>query len=437
MKISIFGLGYVGAVTAACLAKNGHTVIGVDSDTTKVDLMSEGKTPIIEKDLEALIALNVKANRLSVTTQAFEAIQNTEASLVCVGTPSKQNGSLDLSAIERVASEIGIALAGKNSFHLVIVRSTMLPGTVEGIIIPILEKKSGKKCGKAFGVSYNPEFLRESTAVFDFFNPPKTIIGARHADHRELTARLYRGIDAPLIYSSIKVAEMVKYVDNSFHALKITFANEIGLICKKLGIDSHEVMNIFCQDTKLNLSPSYLKPGFAFGGSCLPKDLRAISYLARHIDLNLPVLDAILPSNKAHIEYTMQLVRQHQKRKIGILGLAFKSGTDDLRESPAVVLTETLIGQGHQIRIYDKNVSLSWLRGANRNYINEKIPHIGTLIREDMEEVISFADLIIIGNNSEEFVNIFSFDLKGKAIIDLVRISEEFQTLAEYEGICW
>ena len=437
MKVSIFGLGYVGAVSAGCLAEVGHNIIGIDRDKFKVDYINQGKAPIIEKDLEYIIKKNVKMGKLQATTDSKRAVMETEISFICVGTPSHLNGNIDLTYVERVSKDIGEALALKDDYHLVVARSTMLPGTMHGTIIPLLEKYSGKKAGNHFGVVCNPEFLREASAVTDFFNPPKTVIGTINEKDSEKVAKLYKGIKAPLIHTSIKIAEMIKYVDNSFHALKITFANEIGLICKILEIDSHAVMKIFCQDTKLNLSPLYLKPGFAFGGSCLPKDLRSLTYLGKHQDLILPVLNSIIPSNQSHIQYTLNLIKSKKAKKIGFLGFAFKAGTDDLRESPVVTLIETLLGQGYEILIYDKNVSLALLRGANKKFIETKIPHIASLITEDIEALLRFADIIVIGNLSEEFQNIVSTVKKNKIVIDLVRISEEIDTKSAYEGLCW
>jgi GDP-mannose 6-dehydrogenase len=437
MNVSIFGLGYVGAVSAGCLAETGHNIIGIDRDKFKVDYFNQGRAPIIEANLEELIKKNVKTGRLQATIDSKRAVMETEISFVCVGTPSHSNGSINLNYIERVSKDIGEAIAAKDNYHLVVARSTMLPGTIHGTIIPLLEKHSGKKEGKHFGVVCNPEFLREASAVYDFFNPAKTVIGATHIKDGENVAKLYKAIKAPLIHTSIKVAEMIKYVDNSFHALKITFANEIGLICKKLNIDSHAVMKIFCKDTKLNLSPLYLKPGFAFGGSCLPKDLRSITYFGKHQDLILPVLNSINPSNQSHIQYTLDLIKSKEKKKIGFLGFAFKAGTDDLRESPVVALIETLLGQGYEILIYDKNVSLAMLRGANKKFIETKIPHIASLITENMEALLRFADVIVIGNSSDEFENIINRISKNKFIIDLVRISEKRNTKGTYEGLCW
>jgi GDP-mannose 6-dehydrogenase len=437
MKISVFGLGYVGAVSSACLANLGHTIIGVDRDGVKVNLINECKTPIIEKDLELIIEQNVKAGRLKAVDDPKYAIDKTELSLICVGTPSKKNGQIDLTQIKRVSSEIGRALATKNSHHIVVVRSTILPGTVHSTIIPLLEEHSGKRVGRNFGIAYNPEFLREATAVNDFFNPPKTVIGSLNPEDGRKIYKLYAGIKAPLILTNINIAEIVKYADNAFHALKITFANEIGLLCKNLGIDSHAVMNIFCQDTKLNLSSYYLKPGFAFGGSCLPKDIRAITYLGRHKDLELPILNAIIKSNQSHIEEALDLIKRKAKKNIAFLGFAFKDGTDDLRESPVVTLIETLLGQGYNIQIYDKNVSLACLRGANKKFIEERIPHIAALMKQNIEEVISFAEVIVIGNKNKEFVNILPQLKPNQHVVDLVRITENFKVLSSYDGICW
>ncbi len=437
MKVSIFGLGYVGAVSAGCLAEAGHSIIGIDRDKFKVDYINQGKAPIIEDGLEDLIEKNVKTGRLKATIDSKRAILETEISFVCVGTPSQSNGNINLNYIERVSKDIGEALASKDDYHLVVARSTMLPGTIHRTIIPLLEKYSGKKVGKNFGVVCNPEFLREASAVSDFFNPPKTVIGATNKADGEKVAKLYSGIKASLFHTTVKIAEMIKYVDNSFHALKITFANEMGLICKNLDIDSHEVMEIFCKDTKLNLSPLYLKPGFAFGGSCLPKDLRSITYFGKHQDLILPLLNSIIPSNESHIQYTLDLIRSKEKRKIGFLGFAFKAGTDDLRDSPVVALIETLLGQGYEIRIYDKNVSLALLRGANKKFIETKIPHIASLITENIETLLRFADIIVIGNSSDEFENIINRVRRDQVIIDLVRISEERNIKGTYEGLCW
>ena len=438
LRISIFGLGYVGSVSAGCLTALGHDVIGVDVNPIKVDMINAGKSPVIEAGLDALIAAGVKAGRLRADTRGGEAIAASDISLICVGTPSDNNGNLNLTFVERVCQEIGQALATKESYHVVVTRSTMLPGSTEEQVIPILESASGHQAGRDFGVSFNPEFLREGTAVHDFHHPPFTVIGQYDERGAKVIAELYADIDAPLLTVPLKVAEIVKYANNAFHALKVTFANEIGNICKRQGIDSHQVMDIFCMDENLNLSPYYLKPGFAFGGSCLPKDLRALLYYAHHLDLSLPVLESILPSNELQIKRGLELVKQAGKKKIGVLGFSFKAGTDDLRESPLVELIETLIGKGYQVKVYDRNVSLARLHGANRAYIEREIPHIATLMCDSMEEVIAESEVIIIGNKAPEFHQALQRVRQDQIVIDLVRILKDIDQLdAQYEGICW
>ncbi len=437
MRISIFGLGYVGAVSAGCLAADGHTVIGVDPNATKVKLINDGVTPIIEKDIGEIIAKAVKEKRLWATIDVAEAINDSELSIVCVGTPSERNGSLDLKYIRNCCEEIGQALRNKSSWHNVTIRSTILPGTMRNIIIPMLEESSGKKAGVDFGICNNPEFLREGTAVYDYRNPPKTVIGEIDARSGDVLAGLYAHLQAPLIRTSVETAEMVKYVDNVWHAVKVAFANEIGNICKPLEIDSHEVMGIFCQDTKLNLSPYYLKPGFAFGGSCLPKDLRALSYKAKALDLDLPLLASVIPSNEIQIDRAFKMISDKNVKKIAILGFSFKEGTDDLRESPVVELIERLIGKGADLRLYDKNVSLAALTGANRDYILNHIPHISRLMVDNIKAAVDHADLIIIGNKAPEFAEWIDKIPSNKHIIDLVRIAKSVRPVANYEGICW
>ncbi|MDT4895755.1 MAG: GDP-mannose 6-dehydrogenase [Acidobacteriota bacterium] len=437
MKLSVFGLGYVGCVSAACFAKEGHEVTGVDVSQTKVEIINSGRSPIVEAGINELISEVVGAGRLSATTDSSAAIRDSEISLVCVGTPSQPNGSLDLTYVKRVCEEIGAALSSKSERHTIVIRSTMLPGTIDGIVIPALEAASGKKAGENFGVCINPEFLREGTSLKDFYAPPFTLIGADEVAVAENVSRLYSGIDAPLFATSIRAAEMVKYTCNCFHALKVSFANEIGNICKGLGIDSHQVMEIFCQDTKLNLSPYYLKPGFAFGGSCLPKDLRAITYKAKELDVEVPVLSAILPSNRQQIERAVEMILSTGRKRIGVLGFSFKAGTDDLRESPMVTLIETLIGKGMQLAIYDRDVSLARLFGANREYIEREIPHISQLMRASVQEVLESADVIVIGNKASEFREIEGKLKEGQTVIDLVRLFEGRTTDNSYQGICW
>ena len=438
MNISIFGLGYVGSVSLGCFAALGHNVIGVDVNPTKVDLINAGQTPVIEADLGDLIAEGVRVGRIRAVTEASEAIAASDVSFMCVGTPSASNGSLDLSYVERVCSEIGQALAEKDDYHVVVARSTMLPGSTEEHVIPTLESASGRRAGRDFGVSYNPEFLRESTAVFDFSHPPFTLIGQHAGREAEITAELYKDIDAPVLIVPLKVAEMVKYANNAFHALKVVFANEIGTICKQQGIDSHQVMDIFCLDEKLNLSAYYLKPGFAFGGSCLPKDLRALLYHGRRLDQQLPVLEAILPSNELQVKRGFELIQQTGRKKVGVLGFSFKAGTDDLRESPLVELIETLIGKGYKVKVYDKNVSLARLHGANRAYIERGIPHIATLMCNSIEEVLAESDVIVIGNKAPEFGQVLDQLRQDQVLIDLVRLSKDMGVSNDrYRGIGW
>ncbi|HEX3558986.1 MAG TPA: UDP-glucose/GDP-mannose dehydrogenase family protein [Pyrinomonadaceae bacterium] len=437
MRLSVFGLGYVGCVSAACFAKEGHEVLGVDVNQTKVDIISGGKSPIVEAGVGELIGEMVAQGKLRATTDSAEAVAASEISLICVGTPSNSNGSLDLAYVKRVCQEIGGALETKRARHTVVIRSTMLPGTIETVVVPTLEVYSGKKAGRDFGVCINPEFLREGTSLKDFYSPPFTLIGADDEDVAAVVRRLYAGIDAPVLVVGVKAAEMVKYTCNCFHALKVSFANEIGNICKGLGIDSHEVMDAFCRDTKLNLSPYYLKPGFAFGGSCLPKDLRAVTYKAKELDVDVPVLSAVLSSNRLQVERAVEMVLRTGKKRIGLLGLSFKAGTDDLRESPTVALIETLIGKGMKIGIYDRDVSLARLFGANKEYIEREIPHISQLMRENIREVLDDAEVLIVGNKAGEFRQIEA-ELRGdQVLIDLVRLFEDKTTGGSYQGICW
>ena len=436
MKISIFGLGYVGAVSAGCLATDGHEVIGVDPNKTKVDLINQGTTPILEKDIGEMIAATVKSGHLRATADVRDAVFGSDMSLICVGTPSQLNGNLDLSHVRKVCQEIGAAIREKDSFHVVVARSTMLPGSMRSLVIPTLEAASGKVAGVDFGVCNNPEFLREGTAVYDYYNPPKTVIGESDEKAGALLVQLYAKMDAPLVRTDVETAEMVKYTDNTWHAVKVAFANEIGNICKAVGIDGHKVMEIFCQDTKLNLSSYYMKPGFAFGGSCLPKDVRALTYKARSLDLDLPLLNSILPSNQRQVEKGVKMIVDKGARKVGILGFSFKAGTDDLRESPLVDVIEYLLGKGYELKLYDKNVNLAALTGANQDYILNHIPHISKLMVSNMQDVLDFADTIVIGNGAAEFKTVPDSLKPHQHIVDLVRISKE-QSGEQYDGICW
>jgi len=437
MNISIFGLGYIGAVTGGCLADEGHLVIGVDVSRTKVDLINQGCTPIIEKDLDEIIGKNAKAGRLKSTAYTYDAVRETDVSFLCVGTPSRFNGNLDLRYVRKVCGDIGSALRDKEEPHVVVMRSTIIPGTTRDIVIPTLEEYSGKRAGIDFGVCYNPEFLREGSAVDDFYHPPKIVIGEIDSISGDLLASLYEKIDAPLFRTDLETAEMIKYVDNSWHALKVGFANEVGNICKAIGIDAHRVMDIFCQDTKLNLSPCYLKPGFAFGGSCLPKDLRALTHTARKLDLEIPILNSIMVSNQGQMELGLQMIMAKGKKKVGVLGFSFKAGTDDLRESPMVEVVERLIGKGYDIRLYDPSVKLASLVGANRDYILNHIPHISKLMLGSVDEVLAHAETVIIGNDDPEFRDVVNQVRDGQIVVDFVRITDSSNGCKNYDGICW
>jgi len=437
MNISVFGLGYVGTVCAGCLVSRGHTVVGVDINASKVDLMNAGLVSIVEPEVPDLFAAGHEQARLSATASASDAVRLTDLSLVCVGTPSQANGSLDLAHMRRVCEDIGDALRSKPSPHLIVFRSTMLPGTCEDLLTPILETRSGKKVGSGFEVCYNPEFLREGSSVYDFNNPPKIVVGERVAGAADLLNELYSGIDAPFIRTSIRVAEMAKYCDNAFHALKVSFANEIGNLCKSMGVDSHDVMSVFCQDKKLNLSSAYLKPGFAFGGSCLPKDLRALAYQAKRFDLDSPVLNAILASNQAQVKLAIQMIMGLGKKRIGFLGMAFKPGTDDMRESPLVEVIETLLGKGFQVTIYDRNVSASALIGSNKKFIEERIPHLSSLLVERAEDVIAASQVVVVGYAAAEFAASLAVMRADQVIVDLARIKGRQSLAASYNGICW
>jgi GDP-mannose 6-dehydrogenase len=437
VKVSVFGLGYVGAVSAGCLAHDGHEVVGVDPLPTKVDLINRGQSPIVEADIGEIIAATAKAGRLRATSDPADAIRETELSFVCVGTPSQSNGNLDLRYIRRICEQIGVALKSKTARHTVVIRSTILPGTMHKIVIPTLEEASGKKAGVDFGVCNNPEFLREGSAVKDFRSPPKTVIGEVDRASGDILAKLYEKLEAPLIRTSLETAEMVKYVDNSWHALKIGYANEIGNLCKSLGLDAHEVMKIFCQDRKLNISPAYLLPGFAFGGSCLPKDLRALSYQAKMHDLQLPILSSILPSNEMQIARGLQLITAKGHMRVGILGFSFKAGTDDLRESPLIEVIERLLGKGYDLRIYDKNVNIASLVGANRDFILNHIPHISKLMVGDMDAVLNHAQTVVIGNNDPDFKGVPERLREGQFLVDFVRIIDKRSKNGSYDGICW
>jgi GDP-mannose 6-dehydrogenase len=424
MKISIFGLGYVGCVSAACLARDGHTVIGVDTNPLKIGLINAGESPIVEPGLSALIAAEHADGSLSATDDAAAAVRDSEMSFVCIQTPSAANGSLDLRYVERVAEQIGLALRDKRDFHVVVFRSTMLPGTMEALVLPLLEKSSGKRSGLDFGVAYHPEFLREGSAITDYRNPPRTVIGTEDQRSADLVAALYASLTAPLVRCSLRTAELVKYADNAFHALKVAFANEIGSVCRATGIDSVELMRIFCLDTKLNLSPTYLRPGYAFGGSCLPKDLRALTYLAKSLDIQTPVLSATISSNAVHKQRALALVTAHGRKRIGILGLSFKDGTDDLRESPTVELVEQLVGKGYKVCIFDPHVSLTQLMGANKAYIDRELPHIASLLVDDLDALLADAEVVVATTRAARYAEAVKSLRPEQFLVDLVRLRE-------------
>lgn len=446
MRISIFGLGYVGCVGAACLAKLGHTVIGVDVNENKVRLINEGKPTIIEEGIAELCAEAHAAGRMSATTDVHEAVHNTDVSFIVVGTPSSKEGHLNLNYIYAVARQIGEALRDKavshqpsavsgTLRHIVAIRSTVFPGTNEKVG-EIIEEASGLKRGIDFTIVSNPEFLREGTSVKDYFNPPLTLVGTDMPEAETVFREIYKGIDAEFICTDIRVAEMMKYVNNTYHALKIVFGNEVGNICKELNIDSHKVMEIFCKDKQLNISPYYFKPGFAYGGSCLPKDMKALKTLAHDHYVDVPVIEAIGESNELQKKRAVQLIMAQGKRKVGILGLSFKAGTDDLRCSPIVDVVESLLGKGFEIRIYDKNVKVSELTGTNKDFIMAKIPHLQHFVSDNIEEVCHDSDVLVVTNKEKEFANLLA-QYPQKIVVDLVRQWKDVDYEGHYEGLSW
>ncbi|WPC67646.1 nucleotide sugar dehydrogenase [Rhodoferax ferrireducens] len=438
MKISIFGLGYVGAVSLACLSRDGHDVIGVDIDRTKLDLIMAGKTPVVEEGMVDLMARVAASGKVTVTTDARAAVLDSEISLVCVGTPSAANGSQDQGAILRLAEEIGRAIAEKQEPHVVVFRSTLVPGTVEDVLRPIIEAQSGKKEGEDFFLCFQPEFLREGSSIRDYDKPPFTVVGANHAYPVERLRELFGQLPCKFLETTVRSAEMMKYCCNNFHALKITFANETARLCDALGVDAFEVMDLMCQDTHLNISRAYLKPGFAFGGSCLPKDLRATTYLAKIHDVEIPMLAGIMPSNRDHLDLALQKLLATGKRKIGFVGLSFKTGTDDLRESPLVSLAEQLIGKGMQLSIYDPEVRLAQLLGANRSFIEKRLPHIGQMLRGEIEGVIDESEVLVVGLADQAvFDTLASRCRPDQVVLDLVNLPNRAVIRAKVEGLCW
>ena len=435
MKISIFGLGYVGCVSLGCLAKNGHHVIGVDTNHAKVDQINSGRATIIEKDVDKIIAEQRMAGRISATTDNLLAVKGSDISIIAVGTPSTDKGHLNLQYIFKVAENIGEALKHKNTFHIIAIRSTIMPGTCDKFA-EIVEYNSGKKRNEDFALVDNPEFLREGTAVKDYYNPPLTLIGSDNMKAAEKVAKLYRQLPAEIIITDLKIAEIMKYINNTYHALKISFSNEIGNICSELGIDSHEVMDIFCKDKQLNISPYYFKPGFAYGGSCLPKDLKGLQTLAHDLYIDVPVIDGISKTNDLQIQRAIKLIYKYWDKKLGFLGLSFKAGTDDLRNSPTVSIIEALLDKGCNIVIYDKNINLAKLTGTNKEYIDSRIPHLSNLMVSDPAELINECDIIVINTREPEFFNLVS-DIENKIIIDFVRIDDSILSNRNYVGINW
>src|SRR5579864_1939376 len=434
----MFGLGYVGSVSAACFAHLGHQVTGVDVSPAKVEALGAGRSPIVEARVSELMAEGHKSGRLRATTNPCVAVSESDVSFICVGTPSLRSGKLDLGYVERVAREIGAALKQKQSHHVIVLRSTVLPGTTESLVIPALEQASRRRAGVDFTVCYNPEFMREGSAVADFHQPPYTILGAQDPKHLAVLRELYKDVPGPVFETSIPVAEMVKYVSNAFHAVKVSFANEIGTLCQHMGVDTDAVTKIYTSDTKLNISPAYLSPGFAFGGSCLPKDLRALSYKAKELDLGLPLLESTLRSNAVHVDRAVDAVLQTKQRKVAFLGLSFKAGTDDLRESPQVQVIKRLLGEGCQVKIWDPNVSLGRLVGSNRQYIEEVIPHIGSLLVADFDEVVRSGAVVIVATkiDKDQLARCVRPD---QVVIDLVNLNPANRPAVSgsYQGICW
>jgi len=437
MRISVFGLGYVGTVCAGCLSAAGHDVVGVDINPHKVECVNRGRAPIIEPEISELIGESVRKGRLSATTIAADAVLNSELSLVSVGTPSLGNGNLDSSYVESACEQIGTALRRKAVPHLVVVRSTLLPGTTDSLLIPRLEAASGRRHGSGLGVCYSPEFLREGSSVKDFYSPPKIVIGQDVATNGQIVAEMYAALDAPIVRTSIRVAEMVKYVDNAFHAMKVSFANEVGNICKQVGVDSHEVMSIFCLDQKLNLSSAYLKPGFAFGGSCLPKDLRALTYHAKRCDVETPLLRAVLSSNEHQVQLGIERIVSFQKKRIGFVGMSFKPDSDDLRESPLVIIVETLLGKGYTVRVHDQHVSMNQLIGTNRRYVDQHLPHLSSVLVDSLDQLLTESEVIVLGHGSEHARAATRAARSGQVILDLIGVGRDIPTSAQYVGMSW
>ncbi len=438
MKISIFGLGYVGAVSMACLARDGHEVVGVDVDPVKLDLIRSGRSPIVEEGIQDLTKQVVASGRVRVTNDIAAAVQSTDLSFICVGTPSSPNGSQDLSAVRRVSEQIGSALKDKPGYHTVVMRSTIQPGSMDSVVREGLESASGKRANADFGLGFQPEFLREGSSIKDYDNPPFTAIGTDDARAADAVKQVFGHLPCEFIVTSIGVAEMLKYACNAFHAVKITFANEIGRLSRSVGVDSRAVMDLVCRDKRLNISTAYMKPGFAFGGSCLPKDLRALTYVGKQQDVTTPMLGNVMGSNRAHIDHALDLIMRPGKRRIGMIGLSFKSGTDDLRESPLVTVAERLIGKGYDLRIFDPEVNLSRLIGANKRYIEHSIPHVGSLMVQECEEAVTHAEVIVVGLSGAEILARLGKAVRAdQVVVDLVGLPQGSLPVSATSGVCW
>lgn len=438
MNVSVFGLGYVGSVTAACLARDGHSVVGVDTNASKVEMVRAGRAPVLEPGLDALIRDAVASGRLTATLDGDAAVHETQVSLICVGTPSRSNGSLDLRYVDHVAAEIGAAIATHPGRHTVVVRSTVLPGTVAERVVPALESASGRRAGDDFGVAFNPEFLREGSALADYDRPSFVVIGALDEPSRDVVAGLYAGIEAPLVRTDLATAEMVKYASNAFHGLKVAFANEMGRVAKAHGVDGQALMDVFCLDERLNVSKAYLRPGNAFGGSCLPKDTRALAYRATRRDVQVPLLAALLESNDVHRRTGIEMVERYGRRPIGVLGLSFKPGTDDVRESPAVALVEALLGRGHDVRVFDEHVELNRLVGANKSYLEGELPHVASLLRSSLDDVMRESEVLVVTQASPTFRDLANRLRPDQVLVDLVGVAKPTGPVeGTYDGICW
>ena len=438
MRVVVVGLGYVGSVCSACLASRGHSVIGVDVSESKVAAIEAGRSPIVEAGLEDMIAEANRAGRLTATARIAGAMPGADVVLICVGTPSREDGSLNLDHVKRAAAEVGRALREAGGFTTVVLRSTMLPGSVEGEVQPVLEAASGLAAGRDFGLAYNPEFLREGTAVADFFGAELTVIGARDERSADALRRLYAGVGGEIVVTAIRLAEMLKYVNNAYHALKVSFANEVGRWARREGVDGQEVMSLFCRDTRLNLGPAYLRPGFAFGGSCLPKDLRALNSRARHHDLDLPVIGSVMPSNERHVEEAIHLIERLRKRRVGVLGLSFKPGTDDLRESPILRVVGALVGKGYSLLLHDPHIDMERVLGANRRFVEDEVPYLPDRLRPTVREVVEASEVVVVSNGSREYREVGAMLAPGQALVDLAHaVDRATVTRGEYHGLAW